>query len=97
MNEIPRAARIDPWMRGVAIGVIALVYAYVTRQPGASLAVSLLIAACLQAAVLLLRRIVPADLLPQVMALFELLADAATVLLFALGVYGGMMRLAEVA
>jgi hypothetical protein len=97
MNELPRAARIDPWMRGVAIGVIALVYAYVARQPGASLAASLLIAAGLQAAVLLLRRIVPADLLPQVMALFELLADAATVLLFALGVYGGMMRLAEVA
>jgi hypothetical protein len=37
-----------------------------------------------------LRRFVPPAQLPQMMNLVELLADAATVLLFALGVYGGI-------
>jgi hypothetical protein len=84
------APRINSYLRGGAIGVIALVYAFITKQPGASFAVSLLIAAGLQLAVLLLRRFVPPEQRPQMMNLAELLADAATVLLFAFGVYGGI-------
>jgi hypothetical protein len=96
MTGLSREPRIHSGVRGVAIGVIALVYAHVTRQPGASLTVTLLIAAGLQAVVLLLRRFVAPEQLPQAMSVFELLADAATVFLFALGVYGGIMRLGDV-
>ena len=85
--------RINSYVRGGAIGFIALVYGFVMRQPGASFTASLLIAAGLQVAVLLLRRFVPPDQQPQMMNLVEMLADAATVLLFALGVYGGIVRL----
>ena len=94
MTDDPmREPRINSYVRGGAIGFIALVYAFVTRQPGASFTSSLLIAAGLQVAVLLLRRFVPPDQQPQMMHLVELLADAATVLLFAIGVYGGIVRL----
>jgi hypothetical protein len=90
MTEHSHAPRINSYVRGGAIVFIALVYAFITKQPGASFTVSLLIAAGLQLAVLLLRRFVPPAQLPQMMNLVELLADAATVLLFALGVYGGI-------
>jgi hypothetical protein len=66
------------------------------REPSGSLAVSLLIAAGVQIAVLALRRLVPAQQLPQAMDVVELLADGLTVLLFALGVFGRMAAMATV-
>jgi len=95
MNGLSRESRLSSPARGVGIGAIALVYAYVTRQPGAAFTASLLIAAGLQVVVLLLRRFVPPDQLPQAMNVFELLVDAATVFLFALGVYGGILRFGD--
>ena len=90
-----REPRINSYVRGAAIGFIALVYGLMTRQSDASFTSWLLIAAGLQVAVLLLRRFVPPDQLPQMMNLVELLADAATVLLFALGIYGSIANLGQ--
>lgn len=84
--------RLSSTVRGLVIGGLVLFYGYVTRQPGATLAMTLLIAAGLQVALLVLRRVVPREQLPMAMYIFELLIDAATVLLFALGVFGGILR-----
>jgi hypothetical protein len=86
-----RELRLSSTVRGVMIAALIAFYGYVVGNPGASFTVSLLIAAGLQVAVLLLRRFVPPDLLPQAMYALEMAADAATVFLFALGVYGGIL------
>ena len=91
MNALPEP-RISSTIRGIAIGALAAGYAWLTNQSAGSLAIWLLIAAILQGLVLLLRKFVPPPLLPQAMYLFELFADAATVLLFALGVFGEILR-----
>jgi hypothetical protein len=86
----PREWRLGSTVRGAFIGALLALYAFALDRPGTTLAVTLLIAAGLQLAVILLRRFVPADLLPQVLQVFELLVDAATVLLFAMGVFGAI-------
>jgi hypothetical protein len=87
----PRQVRWGSAARGIAIAVLLAVYGWVANLGGASFISSLLVAAGLQIAILLSRRFLPAYLLPQVIDTLELLADAATVLLFALGVFGGIM------
>jgi hypothetical protein len=84
--------RLSSTLRGVIIAALIGFYSLVVDHPGASFTVSLLIAAGLQLGILLLRRFAPPDFLPQATWLLELLADAATVVLFALGVFGGMVR-----
>jgi hypothetical protein len=91
-SETTRQLRLSSTTRGILIAVLIGFYSYVMDHPGASFTASLLVAAGLQVGVLLLRRFVTPDLLPQAMYLLEMLADAATVFLFALGVYGGMLR-----
>jgi hypothetical protein len=78
--------------RGVFIAVLIGIYGWMTREPAGSLTVSLLFAAGVQLVVIALRRFVPADRLPQAMYVFEYIADGVTVLLFALGVFGGIAR-----
>jgi len=90
-SETARQLRLSSTTRGIIIAVLIGFHSYVVDHPGASFTVSLLIAAGLQVGVLLLRRFMPPDLLPQSMYLLEMLADAVTVFLFALGVYGGML------
>ena len=90
-SEAERDLRLSSTTRGLIIAVLIGLYAYVTSQPGATFTVTLLIAAGLQGAVVLLRRFVPPSAMPQVLNLFELLVDAGTVLLFALGVFGGIL------
>jgi hypothetical protein len=92
MEQTPRQMRISSGLRGVLIALLIGAFAWVGAAPGGSLTVSLLIGAALQAAVIILRRMVSPDYLPQAMNLFELLVDGATVLAFALGVYGGILR-----
>ena len=87
--------RLGEGVRGTIIGVMIAAYAYVMNQPGASLTSSLLVAAGLQLLVIVLRRVVPPEAQPSVMYVFELLVDAATVLLFSLGVFGGIIRVAN--
>ena len=57
-----------------------------------SLKSAFLVAAGLQLAVLVLRRVVPPEQMPEAMHVFELLVDGGTILAFALGVYGGILR-----
>jgi hypothetical protein len=95
MEESPRQLRLSSTLRGVIIGALLAVYFFVVGGPGGSFAVGLLIAAVVQVVVLLLRKFLPSDALPQAQFTVELLADGATVLLFALGVYGGILRLAD--
>lgn len=83
--------------RGLAIAVFIGLYAWFMRQPEGSFAVSLLVGAGLQILVLALRRFVPADRLPQAMYVFEYLVDGVSVLMFALGVFGGIAKMSSMA
>lgn len=83
-----REQRFSSAGRGVVIAALIGIYGWITREPAGSLTGSLLIAAGVQIVVLALRRLVPADRLPQAMYVFEFVADGVTVLLFALGVFG---------
>jgi hypothetical protein len=94
-GQTPRQMRLSSTVRGVIIGLLLAVYAWLTQRPGVSLGASLLIAAGLQGLILLLRKFVPPDRMPGVVWTLEVIADGATVFLFALGVYGGMFRFAE--
>jgi hypothetical protein len=93
MEETPRQMRLSSAVRGSIIGILLIAYGLVFRRVGASLTECLLVAAALQFIALLLRKFVPRSMLPQAMYVFELLVDGATVLLFALGVFGGISRL----
>ena len=95
MSDQPRDLRISSTLRGVFVALVIAIYAWVFRQPGASWTQMLLVGAALQAAVLLLRRFVPRDRLPQAMYVFELVVDGITVLVFALGVFGGIVRMPQ--
>lgn len=90
-SRITRQLRLGSTVRGLIIAALMGFYFFVTNQPGTSFTVALLFAAGLQLGVLLLRRFVPPDVLPQALHVFELLVDAATILLFALGVFGGIL------
>lgn len=92
MEESPRELRLSSTLRGLLIGALLLAYGWFMNQPQASLGWAFLVGAGLQVAVILLRRFVPAGMLPQAQYLFELFADAATVFAFALGVLGGILR-----
>ena len=81
--------------RGVVIAVMIAFYGWFMNVPAGSASVSLLAAAGVQLLVIALRRFVPADRLPQALYIFEYVADGVTVLLFALGVFGGIARLNE--
>jgi hypothetical protein len=94
MDRSPRELRLSGMVRGAIIAGLIATYTYVLQQPGATFTASLLVAAGLQVAVLLLRKFVPVYLMPQALHVFDLLADAATVFLFALGVFGGILRTA---
>lgn len=95
MDMSPRELRLSSAIRGAIIAGLIAAYAYIVQQPGATMTVTLLVAAGLQVAVLLLRKFVPTYLMPQALHVFELLVDGATVLLFALGVFGGVLRAAD--
>jgi len=92
MNHSPREQRFSSGGRGVVIAVLIGIYGWAMQSPAGSMAVSLPIAAGLQLVVIMLRRFVPADRLPQAMYVFEYVADGITVLLFALGIFGGIAR-----
>jgi hypothetical protein len=85
--------RLGTAVRGIIIGVLLIGYGLLFGRDGASFTECLLVGAGLQFLVLLLRKVVPPEMLPQAMYLFELLVDGVTVLMFAMGVYGGILRL----
>jgi hypothetical protein len=94
-DEKVRQMRIGSEVRGLFITVLIGGYAWFFNQPGASLTQMFLVAAALQAVVIGIRKLFPAPALPYAMYVFELLVDGVTVLLFALGVFGGIFRMAE--
>ena len=77
-------------MRGIGIGLIMAAYSWFAHQPAASLTRMFLIGAALQLIVIALRQWVPLSMRPLTIYLFEFLVDGATVLFFALGVFGGI-------
>lgn len=86
--------RLDTRVRGVVITALIAGYGWFFKQPQGSFAEALLLAAVLQVAVILLRRWVPAENQPVALYVFEMIADGLTVLLFALGVFGSINRIA---
>jgi hypothetical protein len=93
-DDSARKMRIDTRVRGVVITALLAGYGFLFRQPQGSFAEGLLIGAVLQVAVILLRRWVPPEGQPAAMYAFEMIADGITVLTFALGVFGGINRIA---
>ncbi|HEV7607010.1 MAG TPA: hypothetical protein VGO61_06720 [Steroidobacteraceae bacterium] len=97
MDHLPHEMRLSNTARGIFIAVLIGGYSWAFKQPAASLTWSFLAAAGIQLVVIALRRFVPPANLPVALYLLELFADAATVFMFALGVYGGLLnRAAEV-
>ena len=90
IDETPRKLRIDTRVRGVVITALIAGYGFLFRQPQGSWAETLLLAALLQVAVILLRRWVPPGGQPAAMYVFEVVADGITVLMFALGVFASI-------
>ena len=78
------------------IAVLIGIYGWIMRDGEASPTVSLLVAAGVQIVVIAVRHLVPADRQPEAMSVVELIADGVTVLLFALGVFGGIARTAAI-
>jgi hypothetical protein len=95
MDHLPTEMRLSSTARGFIIAAVTAVYAWLMHQPGASFTWALTVAGALQFAIIVLRRVLPPDLVPVTLYVFELLADAATVFLFALGVYGGTLAHAD--
>ena len=95
MDEETRELRISSMMRGVFLAVLTAGYAMTMPYPQASFKASFAIGALLQLGILLLRKFAPADAFPKTQYLLELLADGATVLLFALGVFGTITTLPQ--
>ena len=95
MDKETRDLRISSMMRGVFFGLLTAGYAILMPYPQASFKVSFAIGAALQLAILLMRKFAPPDAMPKVQYLLELLADGATVLLFALGVLGTIANMPQ--
>jgi hypothetical protein len=92
---IPPETRLSSTARGIIIAVMIGTYGWVFTQPAASLTWTLLLGAAIQLVVIVLRRFVPPANLPVALYVFELSVDAATVFMFALGVYGGILKVAN--
>ena len=87
-----RDVRLSSTLRGFFIAALIVAYGWLMRQPGASMTVGVLVAAALQLGVIAIRRLVRADHQAEALYIFELVADGVTVLLFALGVFGGTVN-----
>lgn len=97
MEPSAREMRLSATVRGIVITALIAGYAWVSHLPTVSLAATFLIAAGLQLAVLAIRRFVAPDRQPLALYVFEVIADGVTVLLFALGVFGGISKVAAIA
>jgi hypothetical protein len=93
MDDAPRLLRFGTATRGTFIAVAIAAYLWFFQQPQGSYTQALLVSVALQVGVLLLRRLVPPVHMPQMMDIVELIADGITVLMFAIGVYGGLARM----
>src|SRR4051794_4863532 len=81
--------------RSFVIAAMIAAYGGFMHQPAASFRASFLIAIALQAGLIALKRWVPHDRLPKALFAYETFADGVTVLLFALGVFGGIQAIPQ--
>ena len=95
MWQPPSERRINDLTRGVAIAVLIVAYGWIVGLPESSFTQMLVVGIVLQVLVILVRKLVPVDRHAAAQYVFELLADGATVLCFALGVFGGIARVPE--
>jgi hypothetical protein len=93
MDLTPTQMKRSSLYRGVLIALCVGGYAWVFDRPGASFTQMFLVGVGLQLLALAVRRVVPADRVPQTMYVLDLLIDGATVFVFALGVYGGILQM----
>ena len=89
--EFPRSLRLSATVRGLLIGALFGAYYYVGFLPEGHFRASLIIAAVAQFIMLVVTRLVPAGQVHLSLYVIELLADGATVLLFALAIVGATM------
>jgi hypothetical protein len=82
--------RVAAAYRGWFIAGFLAVYGWFVQQPGAAREALFLVGAAVQLAILLVRRFVPAEARAEVLDICEYVADGVSVLLFALGVQGGI-------
>lgn len=90
MEQTPRKDRISSLGRGFFIGAFIAVYGLFTNYPQASYTWMFLVGAAMQIAILFIRKFLPPDQWAQARDVFEMIADAITVLSFALGIYGSI-------
>jgi len=76
--------------RGWFIAGFLALYGWFVQQPGESRELLFLVGAALQLAVILIRRFVPEESRAAAFDIYEHVADGISVLLFALGVFGGI-------
>jgi len=81
--------------RSAVIAVMIAFYGWFMHLPSAPFKQTFLIAAGLQLLLIVLKRLVSADQLPQALVAYETVADGITVLLFAVGVLGKIAQLPE--
>jgi multisubunit Na+/H+ antiporter MnhB subunit len=92
MEDSPRELRIASWTRGIFIGVLIAFYGWILKVPDGSFKQMFIVGAGVQLLIIVLRRFVPRDAQPEAQYIFEMVADGVTVLTFALGVFGGIVR-----
>jgi len=85
--------RLGSAHRGLLIAVLIGFYSWLFKRPQASFTEMFLIGAGVQLAVIAMRKFVPPSELPRALDMLETLADGVTVLLFAIGIYGGIVRM----
>ncbi len=90
MPETPeeRDLRRGAAYRSAVIAVMVAFYGWFMHLPSAPFKQTFLIAAALQLLLIVLKKLVPAEQLPQALNAYEMVADGITVLLFAVGVLG---------
>ena|SRR5436190_20221659 len=95
MDESSRELRVASWVRGIFIGALIVAYGWFLKMPEGSFKQMFAIGAGVQLLIIVMRRFVPRDAQPQAQYLFEMIADGVTVLVFALGVFGSVVRLPQ--
>jgi hypothetical protein len=94
MMDSSRDERLASWLRGIFIAALIVAYGWFVGSPQGSFAQVFVVSAALQILVIVIRKLVPGGQQSHAQYIFEVVADGATVLVFALGVFGGIARAA---
>jgi hypothetical protein len=94
MEESPHQERLGSWTRGIFIAALIVAYGWFIGHPQGSFAQMFVVGAAIQILVIVVRKLVPSEHRARAQYVFEMVADGVTVLVFALGVFGGIARTA---